>query len=944
MWAAAIGALGILERTSGLPLLPGHPDGATPMVLWVEISVVLLGLGIVAYAWAERWRHVHGALVVVSTAISGIAFVTLIATARQLRLPGLDPARPIVALNLLLASSAFLLLVLRRARSAAALFALAVALVGFVVCLGFIYSSPPSGGTAWHLASLPAGLASLLIGAGLVAAAGPGAWPARLMVGGSVSAMLLRYLLPLTVLSVLVTDVTTLTVFAGLSHAVGSLLNTFAATIATLAVGYVIARILGTRLGQAEESASRLAKLNHALGRMNQLITRTNDADTLLREACAISVTECGFDMAWIGMIDPDTQLVRPVSAYGRTGNYLSGLRISAEDIPEGQGPSGRAVREGTRFFSHDIARDPRMWPWRDRALANGFRASAAFPLRTLGTVTHVFSVYAGEFGWFGDEQLQLLDELAADLSYALGALAKAHDREAAEQRLVASEARFRSLIENSTDLITIIDTEGMVVYQNPSIGPMLGYDPAERRGRSVLELIHPEDVWTVQEALKARRLPGATPQPVRCRIRHKTGRWRVVESVAWPSSLREGESELVIHTRDVTSRESLESQLRQSQKMEAVGQLAGGIAHDFNNLLSIIMTNASLLEESLAPGDQHAPEELADIVEAAERGKAMVRQLLGVSHSEELHIQPRDLVTIVEGVARMLRRILPGRIRIAVKPTPGLPPALVDPGAVEQILINLANNARDAMPAGGDLILTVEPAPTDEYPPEPTWQERPEGYLSLTVSDTGDGMDAETLRRLFEPFFTTKPKGIGTGLGMSMVQGLVHQQGGFIRVQSIVGAGTTVRLSFPSAATGVPIAPDLHPHHPARGPSTGSILVVEDEDALRRAAQRVLERAGFRVITAEHGAAALEQLRRHIGKVDLILTDLSMPTMGGEELYTEVTRQDDPPRFLFASGTGGEELDELGGLPRDVPFIRKPWTVDELLDAVREAMPPSGS
>jgi PAS domain S-box-containing protein len=953
--AAAIGALGLVGNAAGRAYLPAYPPGAPPLDTWVAAAVLLLGAGLAVRGTVPAPRHrvarpavLASSLVVLLVSALAILIrltgwpVHLGPLGAIVRLPGdvalaMLSAPALTAPTLAAASVALLCLAGERWRSVAGVLAMAVFLMGCVVCLGYLYGGALSPVRPWRPISLAAGFAALLLGSGLVAAGGPTVWPLRLMAGGSVRALLLRRFLPLVVLAVLVADVAVTALFARLSHAQGSALNSLASVAAAMLVVYYLARVIGGRLDRAEQETRRLQRLTAVLSQTNALIIRVDSPQALFDEACRIAVATGGFEMAWVGAPDPDTHLVSVVSAYGKEGAYLEDIRISVDDVPSGRGPTGRALREGQPSICRNIARDPRMAPWRAEALAAGFGASASFPLRTLDAVTHAYTIYAREAGWFTDEQVGLLRELASDMSYALGVLAGERQRRLVEEELVASENRFRSLVEHSSDLITITDAGGRILYVSPSVKRLLGIEPEEQLGGGVLDHVHPEDAGRLREALDA-LAPGDRSSAVTYRLRDRSGAWRVVESAAWNMLGIPGVTGIVIHSRDVTERQTLEGALRQAQKMEAVGQLASGIAHDFNNLLSVIMANTDLIAATLPAHDADGREEMRDVQTAAQRGKAMVRQLMSLSRVGELELRPTDLGGLAEHVVRMLRRILPASVRVEATVEAGLPAVLADRGSVEQILLNLATNARDAMPEGGELRVVVrqEGDAALVEPEDPGRGDR----VTVAVTDTGTGMDGETLRRVFDPFFTTKPPGVGTGLGMAMVYGLMKQHRGSVQVSSQPGEGTTVRLLFPAVRV-VAAAPTEARERRGRVAHHGTetVLVVEDDDALRRTAQRILEKSGYRVLVAEDGEVALRVLREQGGKVDLVFTDLMMPKVGGAALYRQAGRALGHLRFLVASGYSAGDAPDSQGLPVGLPFIKKPWTVVELLEGVRKAL-----
>ncbi|MEP6731793.1 MAG: two-component regulator propeller domain-containing protein [bacterium] len=396
------------------------------------------------------------------------------------------------------------------------------------------------------------------------------------------------------------------------------------------------------------------------------------------------------------------------------------------------------------------------------------------------------------------------------------------------------------------------------------------------------------------------------------------------------------GRPAILIVAADVTARRTLEERLRQSQKMEAVGQLAGGIAHDLNNVLTAVMAHVDLAVTTLAKDDA-VYEDLTQAQGAAHRGAAMIRKLLGFSRRERLALKPLRLEALIDDLAVTLRRMLPESIDIVVTKEDELPPVAADGGAVQQILLNLANNARDAMPLGGRLKIDVRLAtPSDELMAAQPWGV--EGYyVVLSVSDDGGGMDGQTLSRIFEPYFSTKPAEQGSGLGMAMVFGLMKQHLGYVLVDSKPGIGTDVRLYFPTTAEAIPVVVALPGEKPARISQT--ILVVEDQEAVRGAAIRVLTRFGYQVLSAGDGEVGLQMWRENSESIDLVVSDAIMPRMGGMALFEAMSQECPDIRFLLTSGYTGVEVKSSMSSHADLPFLPKPWTVNELLTAVRAVL-----
>jgi nitrogen-specific signal transduction histidine kinase/ActR/RegA family two-component response regulator len=387
---------------------------------------------------------------------------------------------------------------------------------------------------------------------------------------------------------------------------------------------------------------------------------------------------------------------------------------------------------------------------------------------------------------------------------------------------------------------------------------------------------------------------------------------------------------------RDITSRRQLEAQFLQAQKMEAVGRLAGGVAHDFNNLLTVINGYSAMALETL---DEFDPlhEEMQEIYKAGERAASLTRQLLAFSRRQAVTPRILDLNLIVSDMDRMLRRVLGEDAVLNTTLETGLEAILADPGQIEQVILNLAVNARDAMPDGGRMLIETGNAVLDEDYARQHNAVVPGSYVMLAVSDTGCGMDAETQAHIFEPFFTTKGEGQGTGLGLSMVFGIVQQSGGDIWVYSEPGKGTTFKIYFPVAGD----RPAQAKHGPTSRQSTGTetILLVEDEEGVRNLIRTSLQRAGYTVLEARDGNEALLLYERHATSIDLILTDVVMPQMSGRELADRFAaiRPDVP--LLFMSGYTAKAIVQHGVLDPQTPFLAKPFTPSTLTAKVRETL-----
>ena len=526
-------------------------------------------------------------------------------------------------------------------------------------------------------------------------------------------------------------------------------------------------------------------------------------------------------------------------------------------------------------------------------------------------------------------------------------------ERQRADAALRASETQFRAMFDSSALAISLVDLSGRPMKTNRALTQLLGFTEQELCGKSWMSVTHPEDIETDVTLFNELVSGARDAYQVEKRYVRKD---RVIVFVRVTLSLIRGPGGeptfYVCMVEDITKRAELEDALRQAQKMEAVGQLTSGISHDFNNLLSIIIGNIELVMAQLGAEAAPVERELADASEAAHRGAEMIRKLLGFSRQAELRKEPVNLSAVVSGFVRMLRRLLPSDIEIKITLDPNADGLTVraDVGAVEQIIVNLATNARDAMPRGGWLEIRVSRGElTEAHRATRPWLT--DGtYVSLAVTDTGTGMDSATLAMVFEPFFTTKGEGKGTGLGMAMIDGLAKQHEGFVDVESAVSQGTTVRVWFPVVTEGAWELAGKSPDTAEIRGGTETILLVEDKEALRRVTKRLLEGLGYSVIPAADGAQALKLYNRNRDRIDLVITDMVMPKLHGHELYRAVRDTESRVPFVFASGYSPAELRSRAALGEDVKHLPKPVTLETLARAIREALhpmnrrPPDGS
>jgi len=512
-------------------------------------------------------------------------------------------------------------------------------------------------------------------------------------------------------------------------------------------------------------------------------------------------------------------------------------------------------------------------------------------------------------------------------------------------ERKRAEEERDR-LFNLSLDMLCIAGFDGRFKQLNPAWARALGWSVEELMGPPYLDLVHPDDVAATVAAGECLR-QGQEVRSFENRYRCKDGTYRWL---SWNSYPLLEQQRIFAVCRDVTERKAaeeerarLERQLRQSQKMEAVGQLAGGVAHDFNNILTAILGNVDLVQQTLAhklPADEAPMVGLREVERGALRAADLTRQLLLFSRRGVAQPEPLHLNQTLDDAVKMLQRLLTENVRLDLRPAPDLLPVWADGGQMEQVIVNLVVNARDAMPDGGRIVIETSNEILDETYADAHADARPGPHVLLAVSDTGEGMTRATMERIFEPFFTTKPVGQGTGLGLATVYGIVTQAGGHIGVYSEVGRGSTFRVYLPALTTLVAETPGsaLAAESPAGG-GAETILVCEDDDAVRKLVAQILRREGYTVVTAADGEDALRRSVTYDGTIHLLITDVIMPDINGRRLTETLLEQRPDLRTLFISGYTADIIAHHGVLDDNVEFLAKPFSRRALLRRVREVL-----
>lgn len=553
-------------------------------------------------------------------------------------------------------------------------------------------------------------------------------------------------------------------------------------------------------------------------------------------------------------------------------------------------------------------------------------------PIRREFRVIGFLSIQSYTHNAYSREDLDMLQALA---DYCGGAL----DRIRSEEALHRSEERYRSLVETTFDWIWEVDAQGHYTYASPRVRDLLGFAPEEVIGKTSFDFMPATEVQRVRSIFEQAAAKRQGFSALENLNRHKDGRLVVMETSAVPVLGPDGE--LVGYRgmdRDVTERKRLEAELRQAQKLEAIGQLAGGVAHDFNNILAAMMMHLGLLQMNTNL-DEEMSTGLAELDAQARRAASLTRQLLMFSRRSVLTVKTLNLNEVVSELLKMLTRLIGEHIELRFEACADLPSLAADAGMLEQALMNLVVNARDAMPKGGRVTISTSVSKFEEHHREGNRDRRPGDFLCLSVADTGSGMDTETMKRIFEPFFTTKDVGKGTGLGLATVHGIAAQHKGWVEVESEQGRGSVFRVFLPA----LPATQKLESEQPKAEAVRGgreTILLAEDDEQVRRLISQSLRALGYRVLEARTGQEAVSLWQTHNAKVDLLLTDMVMPEgMTGLELAEKLQAAKPDLRIIISSGYSAEIVQAGVPTKAGVKYLPKPYETKVLAKMVRESL-----
>ncbi len=698
--------------------------------------------------------------------------------------------------------------------------------------------------------------------------------------------------------------------------------------------GVIASGIDVTDRKRAERRLERMDRLHAMLGEINEAVFRADNLDELFRKACAIAVETGKFRMAWFGLTDGPGGSIRPVAEAGFSEGYVEGVRaVASPDEPEGRGPTGQAARTRQCVTVNDIMVDPRFEPWRERALQRGYRSCASVPLMNGEDVAGILSLYSSEPGFFGREEIRVLDEIGADLAFAVEKIR----RDEVHRRTEFEHFRLAMVVEQAAEGVILTDMEGRMTYVNPAFERMSGFPREEALGRNPSILKSGRQPRAVYEEMWKTLLDGR-PWQGQLVNRRKDGTLYDVEAVISPIRDEKGGIIGFVGTSyDVTRERQLERQFLQSQKMESIGRLAGGVAHDFNNILQVITGFAGIVMDSLPPEDPRRGD-VKEIKKAADKAADLTRQLLAFGRRQVIEFRTVDLNAAVSDTARMLGRMIGEDIRLVLELAPDLKPVRADSGQVAQIIMNLVVNARDAMPEGGTLTISTENLTLTPEQPRGFSGAGAGEYAAFSVADTGTGITEEVRSHLFEPFFTTK--GLGKGMGLATVYGIVQQHGGDIRVRSEPGRGACFTVCLPLSKDGAeaPAAMPAAPPSPAHG-SGEHILLIEDEEAVRSLTERILRHNGYTVSAAASGAEAVEIFRREHGQFALILSDIVLGDRNGLDVVEELLKEKPDIPVILCSGYADDGSRDGLGRKNNFAFLRKPYRQAVLAAAVRASI-----
>jgi PAS domain S-box-containing protein len=667
---------------------------------------------------------------------------------------------------------------------------------------------------------------------------------------------------------------------------------------------------------------------------IGQALSNTLDIDRFLEVIKETLGKRLNFDRGMIMLADSDRKALTFATGYGYAPELENILHTAFHlDNPDSRGPFVSSFLKRTPILVNDINDIKHNFSLRGMEFAEKLGANSfiCVPIVYEGISLGILAVdnYKSSRP-LGQSGINMLMGIATQIAISLNNATN-------HRKLKESEERFRALSENSPDIIYTVDKRAVITYVNPALKENLGYEPKDILGKPFTDIVKKEDIANFTDLFDKIMKQSETVKHFHGRLFTRDGDDRLFNMSAAPNIKGVGEMTGVVGTlKDVTEQRRLEEQLRHAQKMNAIGQLTGGISHDFNNILQAIAAYAELLQIKKNETEE-AEKYIINILELTGRGTDLVKQMMIFSRKAESSLRPLDLNREIKNCSELLTGAFPKDISISYKLADNLRPVNGDAGQIGQVIMNLAVNAKDAMPDGG--ILEIETRNADIVKPlEHSSVKIPSGrYVVLRISDTGSGIEQKVLEHIFEPFFTTKEVGKGTGIGLAVVYGVIKGHGGYIFCYSKVGKGTTFEISLP--VVDAPIVPVENENIPSLEKREGkeTILLVDDEDALVETGQELLSLSGYTVLTASSGEEVLDVLRKNGEKIDIIIMDVMMPGMGGIKCLQEVLKIYPEMKVIMASGFIETEKKRTILSTGAAGFIKKPYRINDLNEKIRE-------
>ncbi len=693
---------------------------------------------------------------------------------------------------------------------------------------------------------------------------------------------------------------------------------------------------------ELREALDKLRRTNRALtllSECNQILVRETHDMTLAQKICEKLVEVGGFRLAWVGEVrqDPAPAIV-PVAVAGPAAGYLEKANFLVNDDDPAPGPAVIAFRTGEPAVVRDVGQDASFAAWREQAARFGFQSSIALPLRRDGRRLGVVCMYADHPEAYDEAEVRLMRELADDLSYGLEAIRADAARQRAEAALQRLSTYYESLVVTMSEGLVVEDAGGTITYANPAAARMLERPIEEIEGKHWRKII-PEDQHAAVAAANERRAAGGSDK-YEVEIEGKDGRRRRLQVSGAPRFTLEGFDGTLAVFSDVTGEREARRRTELQDRLAAVGQLAAGVAHDFNNIVGAILLYGEMLLAEKGLSDK-ARDRVQTITEQAHRAAELTQQILDFGRRTIVERRPVDLVQQVREFTRMIDRAIPETIRVRLEHREPAYIVAGDPGRLQQVLMNLAINARDSMPEGGEIVFRLDRIRVE--PGAPPYRDMPAGdWVLLTVSDSGTGIPDTVLPHVFEPFFTTKPTGEGTGLGLAQVYGIVKQHDGFVDARSVVGYGTTFLIYLPASET--PFVGEMLEAGPEHYRGSGElILLVEDDEAARGAMADALTDLNYTVLLAKDGEEAIRIIRESSRDIAALVTDVVMPRMGGLQLHAALRAGRPELRALFVTGYPlGADTRELLEAGR-ADWLQKPFDSQTLGRRLRRLLDTPG-